>query len=164
MKHVFWLLENELCGRPGPNHQPWRAQELKDAGIGALLSVNRADSVYADEFEAIGMSCRCIPLASNAPPRTGDLELCLERLPLAYAWAREAIESGRPVLAHCRQGKDRTGLFMAYYLMALYKLSSEEAIARVTAVRPIALTAEGWDKFAIEVLDACAADRLPGSS
>lgn len=158
MQHVFWLIPGELCGRPGPNHQPWRAQDLKDAGVGALLSVNGADSVYTDEFEAIGMPWRCIPLASNAPPRPGDLELCCERLPLAYAWARAEIESGRPVLVHCRQGKDRTGLFMAYFLKMRLGLGSREAIARVMAVRPIALTAEGWDRFAVEVLDACGAD------
>ena len=56
---------------------------------------------------------------------------------------------------HCRQGKDRTGLFMAYYLKTLYHLDSDEAIARVKAVRPLALTADGWDGFAREVLDAC---------
>jgi len=155
MQHIFWLIAGELCGRAGPNHQPWRAQQLKDAGIGALLSVNHADSVYADEFESVGVYCRCIPLASNAPPRAGDLELCRERLPEAYAYARAEIESGRALLVHCRQGKDRTGLFMAYYLKTLYNLDTEAAIARVKAVRPIALTAEGWHEFAHEVLDPC---------
>ena len=154
MQHIFWLIAGELCGRAGPNHQPWRAQQLKDAGVGALLSVNHAESVYADEFESVDISWRCIPLASNAPPREGDLQLCRERLPQAYAYARAEIESGRPLLVHCRQGKDRTGLFMAYYLKTLYHFDSDEAIARVKAVRPIALTADGWDEFALEVLDA----------
>lgn len=152
MQHVFWLVDGELCGRPGPNHQPWQASELRQAGVGALLSVNNADSVYADDFAALGMPCRCIPLAANAPPRAGDLELCLQRLPTAYTWARGEIESGRPVLVHCRQGKDRTGLFMAYYLKRRHGLTTDEAIARVKAARPIALTADGWDRFAVEVL------------
>lgn len=155
MQHLFWLVAGELCGRVGPNTQAWQAQQLKDAGVGALLSVNNADSVYPEDFESIGMSYRCIPLASNAPPRPGDLELCLERLPQAYAFARDEIESDRALLVHCRSGKDRTGLFMAYYLKTLYQLDTHAAIARLKAVRPIALSAEGWDKFAIEVLDAC---------
>jgi len=155
MQHIFWLVAGELCGRAGPNHQPWQARQLKDAGVGALLSVNHAESVYSDEFAAVGLSCHCFPLASNAPPRAGDLELCLERLPQAYARARAEIEAGRALLVHCRQGKDRTGLFMAYYLKTLYNLESRAAIARVKAVRPIALTADGWDEFAHEVLDAC---------
>jgi protein-tyrosine phosphatase len=157
MKHIFWLINDELCGRSGPNHQPWRAQELKEAGVGAVLSVNNADSVYPDEFDSVGLSYRCIPLASNAPPRPGDLELCVERLALAYAHARDEIEAGRPLLVHCRHGKDRTGLFMAHYLKMQRELPTLDAIAAVKAVRPIALSADGWDQFAIEVLDACAA-------
>ena len=155
MKHIFWLIEGELCGRSGPNHQPWNALELKDAGVGAVLSVNNAESVYPDEFDSAGIVYRCIPLASNAPPRPGDLELCLERLALAYAYARNEIEAGRALMVHCRHGKDRTGMFMAYYLKMQRKLGTLEAIAQVKAVRPIALTADGWDQFTIEVLDAC---------
>ena len=158
MQHVFWLVPGELCGRPGPNHQPWQPAELKAAGIGAVLSVNDGESVYADDFAAIDLPQRCIPLARNAPPRESDLELCRERLPLAYAWARQHIDRGRPVMVHCRQGKDRTGLFMAYYLLLREGLDSNSAIARVMSVRPIALTATGWDRFAIEVLDACRDD------
>ena len=155
MQHIFWLIEGELCGRSGPNFQPWNAQELKDSGVGAVLSVNNAESVYPDDFDSAGIVYRCIPLASNAPPRPGDLELCLERLALAYAYARGEIEAGRALMVHCRHGKDRTGMFMAHYLKMQRKLSTLEAIAEVKAVRPIALSATGWDQFAIEVLDAC---------
>lgn len=155
MKHIFWLIQDQLCGRPGPNHQPWDAGELQSAGIGAVLSVNNADSVYADDFSAIGMSHCCIPLADNAPPREGDLALCIKQLPLAYRFVKDEIESGHAVLIHCRQGKDRTGLFMAYFLIKQLGLDSLDAIARVKAVRPIALTAEGWNPFALEVLESC---------
>ena len=155
MKHIFWLIDGELCGRSGPNHQPWNAQELKDAGVGAVLSVNNAESVYPDEFDSAGIAYRCIPLASNAPPRPGDLELCLERLAQTYAYAREEIEAGRTLMVHCRHGKDRTGMFMAHYLKRQRDLSTRDAIAAVKNVRPIALSADGWGQFAIEVLDAC---------
>jgi hypothetical protein len=46
---------------------------------------------------------------------------------------------------------------MAHYLKMQRKLPTLDAIAAVKAVRPIALSADGWDQFAIEVLDACAA-------
>ena len=155
MKHIFWLIKGELCGRSGPNHQPWKAQELRSTGVGAVLSVNNAESVYQDELDSADLSYRCIPLASNAPPRPGDLELCLQRLPVAFTFARDQIEAGRALMVHCRHGKDRTGLFMAYYLKMHYGLSTSEAISRVMTVRSIALTAEGWDQFAVEVLNAC---------
>jgi len=155
MKHIFWLIEDQLCGRSGPNHEPWDAPELKIAGVGAVLSVNHAESVYAEDFSTVDMPYRCIPLAANAPPREGDLELCMTRLPMAYEFALNEIESGKSVLVHCRHGKDRTGLFMAYFLRQQLGLSTADAIERVKAVRPIALTAEGWEDFAIEVLDSC---------
>jgi protein-tyrosine phosphatase len=155
MKHIFWLIGDQLCGRSGPNHEPWDASELQAAGVGAVLSVNNAESVYADDFSAVAMPYRCIPLAANAPPRDGDLELCLARLPMAYEYALNEIESGNCVLVHCRHGKDRTGLFMAYFLRQRLGLSSKDSIDRVKTVRPIALTAEGWEQFAIDVLDLC---------
>jgi len=155
MKHIFWLIQDQLCGRSGPNHEPWNASELQTAGDSAVLSVNSADSVYPDDFLAVGMSHRCVPLAANAPPRDGDLELCLARLPLAYEYALNEIESGNSVLVHCRQGKDRTGLFMAYFLRRQLGMSGKDAIDQVKTVRPIAFTAEGWEQFAIDVLDAC---------
>jgi protein-tyrosine phosphatase len=83
--------------------------------------------------------------------------LCLERLEMCYAYARSEIEAGRTLLVHCRHGKDRTGMFMAHYLKMQRSLSTLEAIDQVKAVRPIALTADGWDQLAIEVLDACEA-------
>jgi hypothetical protein len=43
---------------------------------------------------------------------------------------------------------------MAYYLLRRDKLSVEEAIGQVKAVRPIAMTAQGWDEFVPEVLRA----------
>jgi len=158
MKNVFWLIEGQLCGRSGPNHEPWDAAELKSAGVGAVLSVNHAESVYAEDFSAVGMPYRCIPLSANAPPRDGDHELCMTRLPMAYEYALNQIESGHSVLVHCRHGKDRTGLFMAYFLRQQLGLSTGDAIERVKTVRPIALTAEGWEDFAIELLESC---RIP---
>ena len=47
---------------------------------------------------------------------------------------------------------------MAYYLVARDGMKSENAIAQVLAVRPIALTATGWDRFALEVLESCRHD------
>lgn len=35
MKHVFWMLPSLLCGRSGPNHDPWNPAELLAGGIGA---------------------------------------------------------------------------------------------------------------------------------
>jgi len=84
----------------------------------------------------------------------GDLEHCLGVLPAALTFAKENISRGAPVLLHCTAGKDRTGLFMAYYLMQCEDCSLQQAVERVRAVRPVALTADGWYDFALQVLSA----------
>ena len=152
MKHVFWLLPGILAGRPGPNQVPWDAQDLRAGGIGAILSVNDGAACHAEDFTALGMSYRCIPLSDNAPPRDGDLEHCLDTLPEAYDYVRSELDRQRAVLIHCRSGKDRTGLFMCYFLVRESGMSVDDAIAEVRRVRPIALSAEGWEDLAVAVL------------
>lgn len=152
MKHIFWLVENELCGRPGPTLKPWNLKKISNAGVGAILSLNFAQSVNQQKLKDYGINHHCVPLAANAPPKPGELALCLERLPLAYQYAREQIAAGKVVMAHCHHGKDRTGLFMAYYLMMRRHISAEEAIKQVKTARSVALSADGWDSFAKEVL------------
>ena len=154
MKHVFWLKPGSLAGRSGPDQYPWLAEDLRDGGIGAVLSVNDGVACCAEDFTALGMSYRCIPLSDNAPPLDGDIEHCLNALPQAYDYVRNELDGQRAVLVHCTSGKDRTGLFMCYFLMRESGLSVFDAIAAVRRVRPIALSAEGWEDLAAAVLHA----------
>ena len=155
MDDLFWLEPGKICGRSGPNRLPWDPARFPDLGIGGVLSVNDGESVYEDEILPHELRYACVPLARNAPPQPGDLELCLTQLPKAYAFAVATVATGKAVLVHCRQGKDRTGLFMAYYLLQQRGIAVEEAIAAVKQVRPQALSATGWDAFAVEVLTRC---------
>ncbi len=157
MKHVFWLVPNVLAGRCGPNEHWWRLEELRKAGIGAVLSVNDGELCLADDFSLQKLAYACFPLSNNAPPRAGDLEHCLRVLPEAFSFAERNIAQNLPVVVHCAAGKDRTGLFLAYYLVRRERCSVEHAMARVRAVRPIAFTAEGWHDFAVQVLSAARA-------
>jgi protein-tyrosine phosphatase len=93
-----------------------------------------------------------VPLSDSAPPRQGDDEICLAALPRAYIFMREQIDAGNPVLVHCSSGKDRTGLVLAYYLLRESSCSPAAAIEKIRAVRPIALSAMGWEQFAFELL------------
>jgi protein-tyrosine phosphatase len=155
MKHVFWLEPGRVAGRCGPNLEPWEPVELYAHGIGAVISLNNAERVYPEEFSALGVRYTHIPLSDAAPPRAGDLELNRRQLPVAYDWITCCLNDDLAVLIHCRSGKDRTGLLMAYYLARRHGCAPTEAIARVKAVRTIAFSAEGWDRFAMDILEQC---------
>lgn len=152
MKHLFWLIPDRLAGRPGPDRAPWNLAAMRAAGVGAVLSVNDGLLCHPEDFRAHGIAYACVPLSDNAPPQPGDEEACLHALPRAYAFVHEQLSAGHATVVHCSSGKDRTGLFLAYYLMREGGLSAAIAIEEVRRVRPIAFTAPGWDEHAVGVL------------
>jgi len=152
VREVFWIIQNKLGGRPGPNLYPWDGSDLYAGGIRAILSVNEADSVDTEALESLGIRHRCCPLSDTAPPLPGDLEHCRDVLPVAFEFVQAQLSEGRPTIVHCRSGKDRTGLFLSYYLCRTSQVSPEEAIAEVRRIRPIALSAQGWHEFALQIL------------
>jgi protein-tyrosine phosphatase len=157
MRNIFWLRKGVIGGRSGPNRDVWSAADLAESGIGAVLSVNNGELVHVADLVDAGIDYKCVPLSEAAPPRVGDLEMCVEALPKALEYAQDVIGSGRTVLVHCTSGKDRTGMFLSYYLCASEGLLPLEAIREVKRVRPIALTAEGWEEFTVKVLGALVA-------
>jgi protein-tyrosine phosphatase len=154
MRNVFWLRPGVIGGRSGPNLDCWDPGELAAGGIGAVLSVNDGELVRPGELAAAGIDYCCVPLSDAAPPQPGDLEICLSALPRALAFAARSIDDRRGVLVHCRSGKDRTGLFLSYYLCMTEGMRATEAIQEVKRVRPVALSAGGWESFSYEVLGA----------
>jgi protein-tyrosine phosphatase len=152
MRNVFWLRRGAIGGRSGPNRDSWDPRELAAGGVGAILSVNDGELVHPDDLAGVGIEYFCAPLSDAAPPQDGDLETCVDALPRALSFAVRSIAQRRPVLVHCTSGKDRTGLFLTYYLCTTEGLSPSDAIREVRRVRPIALTADGWELFAQRVL------------
>jgi protein-tyrosine phosphatase len=152
MHNVFWLIPGKLAGRPGPDLMPWDAAQLRAGGIDVVLSVNDGFLVEPDTLEDHGIAYACIPFSANAPPIPGDMEICLDALPKAFAFVKEAIDAGKTLMIHCLSGKDRTGLVMSYFLMQTKGLTIDEAIREVRRVRPIALSAAGWEEFGREIL------------
>jgi protein-tyrosine phosphatase len=159
MIEVFWLITDKLGGRPGPNRAPWDLAALRDAGIGAVLSVNDGLLCHPEDFASAAIRYACIPLSDNAPPQPGDVEMCLRALPEAHAFVTEQLANDRRTIVHCSSGKDRTGLYLAYHWMQETGASAEVAIEHVKRVRPIAFSAWGWDEHALDVLRRCSGCR-----
>ena len=153
MRNVFWVRDGVIGGRSGPNRDAWCAKDLAEGGIGAVLSVNEGELVRATELAEAGIDYCCVPLSDAAPPQPGDLQVCVNALPRALSFALRSIGCHRSVLVHCSSGKDRTGMFLSYFLCATEALSPDNAVREVRRARPIALSADGWEAFAYQVLE-----------
>jgi protein-tyrosine phosphatase len=153
MKELFWVVSQQLAGRPGPDEVPWDIDNLRRAGIGAILSVNDGRDCDTSVLASFGLSYACFSLSDGVPPQPGDVEVCLRSLSGAYAFALSQMKAERAVLVHCSGGNDRTGLFLCYFLMHYNGLRWEEALSIVRNVRPTALRAQGWEEFAKKVIE-----------
>ena len=73
MRHTYWLIPNKLCARASPNEKPWDPQELHNAGIRAILSVNKADGVAPRELGRLGISYKRVTLPMAIPAEAAVL-------------------------------------------------------------------------------------------
>ena len=152
MRHVFWIYEGEVAGRPGPGVAPWRLQELRRGGFDVMLSV-ASDLFPHSEVVASGFRRACIPFPDVVPPDETTVGISRNHLRLTSDFIQENVDRGRRVLVHCAGGKDRTGLVLAHYMAKRENLDAAEAIRRLREIRPEALSAEGWEGMARELID-----------
>lgn len=125
--------------------------ELRAGGIEAVLNLSEHPSDI-EAFRAVGIEVRWVPLPTDVPPTSDSRERCVEALPRAFAFVSAQISKSRRVLIHCHAGKDRTGMLLAVLVAKNEGLSAQAAIKRVREVRPLAITAPGWEALALEVI------------
>jgi hypothetical protein len=152
MQHLFWLLPGRLAGRPGPDVAPWNLHALRAGGIHAILSVNDGFLCSPMAMWGAGLEYCCSPLSDNLPPRPGDEEQCIKGFRKGMAFIEAQLTQHRTVLVHCSMGRERTGLFLATYLVVSDRMMPDEAIRHVRAIRPTTLQAEGWEALALRVM------------
>ena len=146
MRHLFWLLDGLLAGRPGPVEAPWDLAELQAGGVRVIVSLNKqADPA---EVAAAGLRHHLLPLPPILPLSNSLQDMLLEGLEEVLAALHAEVSAGQPTLVHCHSGKDRTGLALTAYLVRYCGLEIDEAIDRVRAVRPIAMSAPGYEATA----------------
>jgi len=151
MKHIFWLVDGQIAGRRGPNKDAWDLAELKQAGFGAIASLNNAEGCDVDAMAELGLHHKVFNLPNNIPPKPQDLAICVEILPQILAFIRECENDKLPILLHCRSGTNRTEVVMAYYLM-VNGAAPVHAVSQVRHASGLAFDADGWDQFVYDVL------------
>ena len=152
MKHTYWIIENEIAGRPGPNLEPWKPKALYDGGFRAILSLNGAKDVDEKALEKAGLEHYTVPIPITEPPQPEAIEMAKKVLPEAYDWVAQKIREAKPVLVHCFHGNDRTGLFLFYFLVRHHGYSLIEAMRKLKTIRPSFLIAFGWENLAYELI------------
>ena len=142
MKHLYWVIEKELAGRPGPKRAPWNPAELYQGGIRTVISL--ATDVPVSDLTRYKLNHRRAkfpPLILNSP---GLQKAFLhEALPI-WEFIHQQLAEGNPTLVHCHAGNDRTGAILAGYLVSYHGQTPEEAIRNVRARNPHALEIGGY--------------------
>lgn len=142
LQHVYWAIENELAGRPGPDCRPWNPRELSAAGIRAMVSL--AGPIRMGELRQAGIDVLPVQQPMILLEREPDRERFVELMPLVVEFIDRHRSEGTKVLVHCHYGCDRTGTVLACYLVARGNLSPTDAIAKVRSANPRALSAPGY--------------------
>jgi protein-tyrosine phosphatase len=146
VEHTFWLLENLLAGRPGPVRAPWDLAQFSAAGLQAIVSLNEEPNPV--QIAAAGLRHHSLPLPPLLPLTRPLQDSLFPKLEMVLAALHAEVSAGKPTIVHCHAGKDRTGLALTAYLVRYLGLDIEAAIVRVRAVRPIAMSAPGYEATA----------------
>ena len=144
MEAIYWVIEGELAGRPGPVHTPWDPYEMSRHGIGGIVSLDDCGEIMdirvvrppLEHLEAY----RDMLLLTDGRLR----DEFLDELPEIFDFIDRLRAAGKGVLVHCHYGQDRTGTVLATYMMARQGVTAEEAIAHVRGLKRRALSAEGY--------------------
>lgn len=155
MRHIYWVIEGLLAGRPGPIAQPWLPEELYCSGIRAVVSL--AEEEPPPDLTAHGFThhiAKFPPVMLFSP---GMRKAFIYQALPVWRFIDCQIMTNSPTLVHCHAGKDRTGAILAGYLIIYKGYSREEALKRVRAAQPDAMTAEGY----ADVLEVLTPGTLP---
>ncbi|MGK5085996.1 dual specificity protein phosphatase [Bdellovibrionota bacterium FG-2] len=134
MKHLSWILKDQLATRPGPRVAPWDLAQLKEkAGITAVFSMSDEGAAPGVTYAGLRHHTNYIsdqPLY-NAKER---LALIAQIGPSVEALHREILRGGR-AFVHCYIGRDRSGFLAAAYLIKQCGHTASEALKKMRALK-----------------------------
>jgi hypothetical protein len=142
MHHVYWVIESQLAGRPGPTRHPWDPRELYAGGLRAVVSLAQEEPVT--DLASYGL----IHYQAQFPPvllfSTGMRKAFIYQALPVWAFIHKQITAGIPTVVHCHAGKDRTGSILAGYLVIYQNVSPEDALRTLRTACPTAMSADGY--------------------
>jgi len=144
MEQVYWVIEGLLAGRRGPMLAPWDLAELWEGGLRVIVSLS--EEVDPDRITAAGLRLYRFSIPPVLIFTNEQQQALLEGVEAALPVIQREVAAGQPVLVHCHEGKDRTGAMLACYLMRYRDLTAGQAIERVRAQRPDAMSAPGYEE------------------
>ncbi len=142
MRHVYWVIDGLLAGRPGPVLEPWDPAELYKAGFRTVISLAAEEDT--EDLAPYGL----LHHRASFPPvvlfSTGMRKAFIHQTLPVWRLIDEQMTLGRPTLLHCHAGQDRTGAILAGYLIVYEGQTPTQALRRLRKVKRYAMTAEGY--------------------
>ena len=120
---------------------PGDLDALRARGVGAILSLC---AEYVDP--------PCDGLAMHRIAVHDDLPASAEQIKEGVRWIDERVAAGAKVYVHCAAGRGRSVSVACAWLVRRHGLSTDEALARIQAVRPCARPAR-WQIAAVRKLE-----------
>ena len=116
--HNFRWLNPNLCR--GGRLTPEGARSLADMGIRTVISLEGRGADREREWvEGLGMRFESVPLSRFFAPPLQRVVKLIESL---------SDPQNHPVYIHCKAGKDRTGMVVACYRIAVEGWTTEDAL------------------------------------
>jgi len=104
---LWWAIPGQLAGVRKPSAE--EIETLKDAGIGAIVSV-MDDPANLDLYEQANLPYRWLPTKGGTAPS-------LEQIQELQDFIDQQNLQGHAVAVHCTSGNRRTGTMLAAYLI-----------------------------------------------
>ena len=106
-ENLWWVIPGKLAGVRKPTSD--EIIELKEAGIGAIVSV-MDDPSNLDLYEKAGLPYRWLPTKGGTAPTQAQIQEL-------QSFVDQQNQLGNAVAVHCTSGNRRTGTMLAAYLM-----------------------------------------------
>jgi len=133
---LWWAIPGQLAGVRKPSAE--EIETLKDAGIGAIVSV-MDDPANLDLYEQANLPYRWLPTKGGTAPS-------LEQIQELQDFIEQQNLQGHAVAVHCTSGNRRTGTMLAAYLIRS-GLTFDDAMQIIHTANPAAELREAQITF-----------------